>query len=126
MSGGTAPPSADECRRRQKALEDHGGNISHAADALNMPRQTLSAWHKKQTAPDGYKVRGTSTLYGPDGETKLIWVNTREDAERQEQILRETVAAFVAEIKPVNRRSSPKIKNADLCVAYCIGDAHIS
>src|SRR3990167_6119418 len=125
MSGGTAPPSAEECRRRQKAIDECGGVIAQAAIALDMPRQTLSAWHKKQTAPDGYKVRGTSTLYGPDGETKLVWVKTREDAERQEQILRETIAAFVKDVKPVKPIPSPKIKNADLCVAYCIGDAHI-
>src|SRR3990167_11558309 len=104
MSGGTAPPSADECRRRQKALDEHGGNISHAADALNMPRQTLSAWHQKQVAPDGYKVRGTSTLYGPDGETKLVWVKTREDVERQEQIIHETISALCAEIPTCIRR----------------------
>src|SRR3990167_1674517 len=123
--GGLPPVSDDEWQRVQKALDDNAGNISRAAKALGIPRQTLQSRLKNHDAPDGYKVRGTSTLYGPDGDVRLTWVKTREDVERQEQILRETVAAFVAEIKPVNRRASPKIKNSDLCVAYCIGDAHI-
>src|SRR3990167_3499805 len=123
--GGLPPVSDDEWQRVQKALDDNAGNISRAAKALGIPRQTLQSRLKNHDAPDGYKVRGTSTLYGPDGETKLVWVKTREDAERQEQILRETIAAFVKDVKPVKPIPSPKIKNSDLCVAYCIGDAYI-
>src|SRR3990167_5125148 len=120
--GGLPPITDAEWSRVQKALDDNAGNITQAAKTLGVPRQTLqSRIHQR----DGLKLRGTSTLYGPDGETMLTWVKTSEDRERQEQIIRETVAAFVAEIKPANRRASPKIKNSDLCVAYCIGDAHI-
>lgn len=120
--GGTPPPSADEHKRRQSALDANDGNVSRAAKQLGMSRQTLQSWKNDRA---GLKVKGTSTLYGTDGEPILEWVKTGVDAERQEAIMRETIAALVAEIKPVNRRDSPKVKNSDLCVAYCIGDAHI-
>lgn len=124
--GGHPPTSDVEGQRRQQALNENAGNISRAAVSLGLPRQTLQSWlHKQEEAPDGYRIRGTSTLYDSNGDVKLTWVKTREDAERQDQILRETVAAFVKDIKPAKPVPVPKTKNDEICVAYCIGDAHI-
>jgi predicted phosphodiesterase len=75
--------------------------------------------------PDGFRVKGTSTLYDGDGNSKLVWVKTSEDRERQEQMLRETVAAFIEDIKPAKLTPAPKVSNKDICTSYLIGDAHL-
>lgn len=49
-------------------------------------------------APDGYKIRGKSTYYDREGTVRGQWVKTTEDAERQAQIMRETVAAMCEDI----------------------------
>lgn len=125
--GGSPPPSDVEGQRRQKALDDNAGNISRAAVALGLPRQTLQSWLHKQEedAPDGYRIRGTSTLYGPNGDVRLTWVKTREDAERQEQMIRETIAALASEIEPATKTATPAHIDDDLLVGYLIGDAHL-
>src|SRR5690606_7414253 len=40
--------------------------------------------------PDGYKIKGTSTLY-KDGQPSLQWVKTSVDAERQAEMMRAVV-----------------------------------
>jgi hypothetical protein len=114
----------------KQALERNAGNVSAAARELGKKRQTVQGRIKTASrngweTPDGYVVKGTSTLYGPDGRQMLQWVKTREDAARQAAILKETVAAFCKKIKPAPRTPSPKIKANDLAVGYVIGDAHL-
>lgn len=128
------PLSNEEWERCQQALEQAGGNITQAAVALGISRTTLSSRILAARAqgraadgclPDGYKVKGVSTLYDWDGTPMLTWVKTGEDAEKQEQILRETLAEFIEAIPPATPTIPPERADDLLCVAYCIGDAHI-
>jgi hypothetical protein len=48
--------------------------------------------------PDGFKVRGVSSLYDKDGKLAAQWVKSSADDERREQLLREAVAALAEEI----------------------------
>jgi hypothetical protein len=112
------------------AIEKHGGDMTAAAVELGRSPRALS--NRRATAraegwelPDGFLVKGTSTLYGPAGEQMLQWVKTGEDPRRQEEILLATVKALVKDIAPCKPLKAPKGTNADLCVAYCIGDAHL-
>lgn len=41
-----------------------------------------------KVAPDGFAIRGTSTLYDADGNAKLQWVKTKVDAEAQLAMMR--------------------------------------
>ena len=128
------PISDEEWARTQAALESSGGNQSAAALALGIPRETLRSRvlsaRARGVAPDGpplegFQVKGTSVLYDGEGNIKATWLKTSVDPQQQEQMLRETIAAFIAEIKPINPCAAPKINDADICVAYCIGDAHL-
>jgi len=38
-------------------------------------------------APDGYLVKGTSTLYGDDGQVKQQWVKTQVDVTRRIELI---------------------------------------
>lgn len=123
------------------ALNEHGSNAK-AGKALGIhPRniwQTIQAVKKKAAlagyspdhdmtheVPSPYVVKGTSTLYGEDGEKKLQWVKTSLDRERFEAVLKEYVewlatdARGMAPIVP-----APPSVNADLLSVYAIGDPH--
>lgn len=75
------------------------------------------------TVPDGYRVKGTSTLY-KDGEPALQWVKSDIDNERQMQLMREAIEALNEEIKPEPKVKGPKVKKTDLCNLYVITDYH--
>lgn len=76
--------------------------------------------------PDGFNIKGTSTLYGPDGEIKAQWVKT--DRERREQLeaFRKSclkMAEPLIGLEPV--RALPDLDfTTDRIVLYPMGDPH--
>ena len=81
-----------------------------------------------KTCPDGYMVKGVSTLYtnGEDGtQVSAQWVKTQADQERQAELAREMVEAWCFELKgKVKPTKAPKTNNADLLTIYPLGDPH--
>jgi len=75
------------------------------------------------TVPDGYKVKGTSTLY-KDGQPVIQWVKSDIDNERQMQLMREAISALNEDIKPEPKITKPKVKKSQLCNMYVITDYH--
>lgn len=83
-------------------------------------------WQKSDNhIPDGYKLKGKSTLLDSDGNAKIQWVKTEVDKERQEEIMRELCENLKENIKPWPVVKAPKKVNADLCSVYTITDYHI-
>ena len=83
-------------------------------------------WQKSDNhVPDGYKVKGKSTLLDSDGNTKIQWVKTEVDKERQEEIMRELCESLTQNIKPWPVIKAPKKVDKDLCSVYTITDYHI-
>lgn len=80
-------------------------------------------------APDGYKIKGTSTLYDAEtGEAKIQWVKTDVDKERQEELLKEWVESFgeiIQNYKPLKKVVNKKAIDKDLLTIYPMGDPHI-
>lgn len=78
-------------------------------------------------APETHIVKGTSTLYGDDGEIKVQWVKTQADLAR----INEALTAFADELaegvrgkwKPVKRK--PKHCETEIATHYKIGDQHL-
>lgn len=76
-------------------------------------------------APEGFAAKGSTTLYGPDGDVRLQWV--RADLDKQAE--RDKLQAFAAELaesvrglaKPV---PAPAPGRDDVLSVYPIGDAH--
>lgn len=83
-------------------------------------------WQKTpKEIPDGYKLKGRSTLFDSDGNTKIEWVKTEADNERQEQIMREVTESLTQGIKPWPLVKAPKKTSKELCSVYTITDYHI-
>lgn len=75
--------------------------------------------------PDGFKLKGASTLYNADGEVTQQWIKSAIDQQRQEEIIKEVVAAFISEIVPIKGTRPPEAVIADLLNCYIITDFHL-
>ena len=79
----------------------------------------------RHTVPDGYAVKGTSTLY-KEGQPVLQWVKTNQDAERQLELMQAAVAELSKEIPPSSPIKKPKRQlNSDLLNLYTLTDCHV-
>lgn len=107
--------------------------IIHGMDPRNLWRRKKSLAAKgfghggdvSKLVPDGYKVRGTSTLTDSAGNTKLQWVKTDVDADRQIEMMQAAVKALCAEIKPVEPVCGPQVFYKNLLNLYTISDFHL-
>ncbi len=90
-------------------------------------RQGYSPDHDMTVSvPDGFHLKGTSTLYGEDGALKLQWVKSNIDRERQAELIKEFINGLVEEIPPAEpRQAQSDYLNSDLMPSIFIGDAHI-
>jgi predicted phosphodiesterase len=78
-----------------------------------------------KTTPEGFSVKGTSTLYDPGGVVKLQWVKTQRDQELRQEIMRQFVEELSDTVTPRKRIALGKKSTAkDLMVGYPIGDHH--
>lgn len=91
-----------------------------AAKQGHAPEHDMTA-----TAPDGFKVKGVSTLYDADGQVKIQWVKTNEDRERAVEIMREVVEELSQSVKPLKPLPKPEVTKEDLLNVYTMTDCHI-
>lgn len=120
-----------------QALRDHGSNRK-AARALGIDCRTLERRRAKlalrgfspshgmtKTVPEGFTVKGVSTLYKDDGSIAAQWVKSTQDGEAREALMK----AFIGELKEEVRGlakpiAAPKACLKDSLSSYIIGDAH--
>lgn len=120
-----------------EAMEEHG-SMRAAARAVGCSFATLQervtklrrrGWSPEhdmtKVVPEGYRLKGTSTLYGEDGKPKLQWVKSTIDHERQEELAREIARSMAREIEPRAPVTLEGMPNANLMTIYPIVDAHI-
>lgn len=119
------------------ALKLHG-TINKTAKALGVARSGLQGRFKRialkgyspehdmtHHVPDGYKVKGVSTLYRDDGTVAAQWVKSTADAERQRAMLEAAIEGFTTDLPRLPRRKATGTYLPDLHTVYPIGDAHI-
>lgn len=76
--------------------------------------------------PDGYKIKGTSSLVDGFGNTKLQWVKTDTDAERQVELMKAVIEGMKSEITPVVPVKAVRTKRDDkLLNLYTVSDFHL-
>lgn len=76
--------------------------------------------------PDGYKIKGTSSLVDEFGNTKLQWVKTDTDAERQVELMKAVIEGMKSEITPVALVKATRAKRDDkLLNLYTVSDFHL-
>lgn len=76
--------------------------------------------------PDGYKIKGTSSLVDEFGNTKLQWVKTDTDAERQIELMKAVIEGMKSEITPAPPVKAVRAKRDDkLLNLYTVSDFHL-
>ena len=119
------------------AVREHGSNRK-AAKALGIDSRGVDRRMKRlqfrgyapdhdmtHTVPDGYIVKGASTLYRDDGSKVLQWVKSSVDAERRQAMMRESFEAAARDLKPLPPRKAAGTYLAALQASYVIGDPHV-
>ena len=78
-------------------------------------------------APEGFSVKGTSTLYdSKTGEPKIQWVKTNAGAEHQLEMMQEAVDEMCTRIKRVKPLKAPEQTLEHLLNLYTLSDAHLN
>jgi len=75
-------------------------------------------------SPEGFAVKGVSTLYGPEGELKAQWVKSTRDSERQQEAIEAAVASFKDDMPVAAPKTAPTDNIADVLTVYPVGDHH--
>lgn len=144
-----ATPASESLRRyatpRQAqyldAIAAHGSH-RRAAKALGINRTAIDrgiASLRKQAAlkgwspdhdlthplPDGYTLKGTSTLYDGDGNLVQQWVKTERDREEFEALCREVLEAMREEVPREKAVKPPKTTASELLNLYTLTDFHL-
>lgn len=78
----------------------------------------------EKMTPEGFMVKGTSTLYGKDGKKKLQWVKTKMSQDEISILYKEMVAGITEEIVRV-KDTGFKTSVNELCNLYIITDYHL-
>lgn len=115
-------------RAAAKELNVNDGTIRQAVERVKARAAKMGYapdydLNKPTTAP--FVVKGTSTLYGEDGQPKLQWVKTNLDREAQLEIMRQAVEALCEDVKPAKAIPAPIDLNDQLLSVYPWGDPHV-
>jgi len=78
-----------------------------------------------KTVPDGYTVKGTSTLYDDAGQPKIQWVKTQVDHQRQLEMMQEAVQALCEDVKPRKARPLRLKRQNDNLNLFILTDYHL-
>ncbi len=81
--------------------------------------------HMTHTVPEGFAVKGVSTYYDRDGNPAGQWVKSREDGEKQRQMLEAAFAGMGDDLPRIPRTGTPRGCNSDLLACYVITDFHL-
>jgi hypothetical protein len=76
-------------------------------------------------APDGFEVRGKSTLYDREGKIAAQWVKTSADAEARERIIRDAFDAMAEELPRLAPSERPAHTSGVLCNVFTLTDSHV-
>lgn len=107
-----------------KAVGLHHSGIARRLKRLAI-RGIAPEYDMTHAVPDGFAVKGVSTLYRPDGSVAAQWVKSSADQERREAMLREACEAMASELPQLPARKAKGAWAADLLTVYPIGDPHV-
>lgn len=119
------------------------GSMSAGARALSLPWGTFKARHETgvrlglkpqvqrlisgepASPPEGYKLKGTSTLYDGDGNARMQWVKTDASLAQLYALQRKVLDQCKKELKPLKAIAAPKVSTDDLATLYTLTDCHV-
>lgn len=124
-----------------EAIDKYGSN-QKASIALGISRRTIDqsivSLKKKaalqgyspandmtRTVPDGFKVRGVSTLYDKEGNKAAQWVKSSADDDRRAEMFKAFIAELCEDVKGKAPIVTPPVTtDSQLLAVYPIGDHH--
>lgn len=136
-------PTPDDVLQQAIDVVNTHGSMAAAARFLGIARTTLQSRHdaamrrgfiagtqrlqgaEPASAGEGYKLKGTSTLVGKDGEVKLQWIKTDADQKLIEEARRAAFQAMCDVLPPLPNIPAPTLMEADLLTLYTLTDAHV-
>ena len=78
-----------------------------------------------KVAPSPFVVKGTSTLYDPDGNVKIQWVKTKLDEQRAGEVVEAFVRSLTEDVRGMSPLVAPPAhSDSDLLAIYPMGDPH--
>lgn len=133
---------ASKKQAEYQSLREQGMTVDAVAKHLGVhPRtveRSLAALRKKaaarglapehdmtHTVPEGFHVKGVSTLYGEDGQVKGQWVKSQSDRERQAEMLVERLEQGSSSFKKFRPTKGPTTADENLLTLITITDYHL-
>jgi hypothetical protein len=119
------------------------GSVGAAARVLNIPIETMRGRRnaalragvepevqalivgEKAAAPEGYALKGTSTLYNKEGKVTAQWIKTSKDMEQLQAMQKAALAALCAQLEPLKPIAAPRSTEASLLNLYTLTDCHV-
>ena len=120
----------------------HHGNTAEAEKELNISRNAIGKCVRRvrmkaalnglspkhdmtHTVPDGFFVRGVSTLYGDDGKMKMQWVKSSADKENYDSLM-EAIEVLKEEYRGLSQPiPAPQHTMNNIITVYPLADPHI-
>ena len=123
--------AVDRLGSNQKAAAHFGVNrriVDKAINALKKKAalQGYSPDHAMtRTVPDGFKVKGVSTLFNGKGELAAQWVKSTADDDRRAELQQAAFDAMAAELPRLGASAPVSGTRDDLCNLYTFTDYHL-
>lgn len=115
-------------RKAAKALGINESTLRKAMDALKAKaalKGFAPAHDMTHTVPDGFKVKGVSSLY-VDGKLSSQWVKSSADEERRAQLIRDAFDAMAQELPRLPPKQVNHVKvEQKLATLYTLTDSHV-
>ena len=115
-------------RLAAKALGVAKTSVAQALDSAigRAAKQGYSPKHDmKHAVPDGFVLKGTSTLYDAEGNTKIQWVKSSIDQERQQEMIKTALDEMCKSLPKLPPVPAPTEIDSDTMAVYPFGDPHI-
>lgn len=119
------------------AVRECGSNTKAAA-SLGMDRRSVDRRVRRlvfrghapehdmtHTVPDGFAVKGVSTLYRADGSIGAQWVKSQQDPERIRAMIDAVMAGLLEEVPRMKPSKAPKQAPDGLLNCYIVTDYHL-
>jgi hypothetical protein len=82
-------------------------------------------YDRQGVAPPAFSVKGKSTLHGEEGQVKLQWVKTQQDAQARYELAQEAAEALAEEIVPAIARPVKNVGPDELLNLFIVTDYHL-
>lgn len=111
-------------RKVAKAVNMHHSGIARRLKRLAI-RGIAPEYDMTHAVPDGFAVKGVSTLYRPDGSVAAQWVKSQQDPERIRAMIDAVMEGLRDEVPRLKPSKAPKQAPDGLLNLYLVTDYHL-